>query len=59
MRHVCSEIGEWLYCHDAVHQVYIGIGDAAIRQCGRSRDLYSLVGVERGGGAPVTPIPLG
>ena len=33
MRHVCSEIGEWLYCHDAVHQVYSGwlCGDAAVR----------------------------
>ena len=31
MRHVCSEIGKWLYGHDAVHEVYIGIGDAAMR----------------------------
>ena len=30
MRHLCSEIGEWLYCHDAVHKVYIGSGDAAM-----------------------------
>ena len=42
MRHVCSQIGKWLYGHDAVHEVYIGIGDVAMRRCGRSRDLYTV-----------------
>ena len=42
MRHVSSEIGEWLYCHDAVHQVYIGwrCGDAAVRGMSTSPFFY-------------------
>ena len=42
MRHVCSEIGEWLYCHDAVHQVYSGwlCGDAAVRGMSTSPFFY-------------------
>ena len=31
LRHVCSEIGEWLVGNDAVIRIYTGIGDAAIR----------------------------
>ena len=31
MRHVCSEIGEWLVSYAAVYKVYIGSGDAATR----------------------------
>ena len=46
MRHVCSEIGEWLYGHDAVHEVYIGIGDAAMRPFAGSLQVGSRTAVQ-------------